>query len=142
MLTKSDVLLVVHVDWSTLGREVVFGATDDAWLSEFLTRAAADLGCEALAVGNAGDHVHLLVCLAPVLALCELVRKVKGGSAHAWNLRFPERRLRWQGGYWARSVHPHDLDELRSYVLEQRRRHALEPVTAVRVPRSPPSGWP
>ena len=123
MLTRSDVLLVVHLDWSTSGREVVFDAEDDAWICDFLTRAAADLGCKALAVGNAGEHVHMLVSLAPVLALGELVRKLKGGSAHAWNVRAPERRLRWQSGYWARSVRPEDLDELRAYVLEQRRRH-------------------
>jgi Transposase IS200 like len=54
----SIVRLTVHLVWATHNREPWLDTNVDPWLSELLRDLSAPLGCHALAVGNASDHVH------------------------------------------------------------------------------------
>jgi len=119
----SDTLVLVHVIWATLWRTATLAPQLDGWLAEMLRQKCSDLGCELLSVGNSRDHVHVVLGQAPSLALAEVVGRLKGTSSHAWNVRLPARRVRWQTGYWARSVEQASLDPLLGYVRDQRRRH-------------------
>ncbi len=119
----SDTLLLVHLIWSTCERRPVFTPADDAWLAEFIAAKARTLSCDLLAVGNWVDHVHVVVRLAPALALSELARHFKGAASHAWNLRGEGPTLRWQSGYWTRSADHGSLARRVAYVLDQRMRH-------------------
>jgi putative transposase len=121
--SHSDALLLVHAVWSTLDRRPTLEPRDDEWLADFTRTRVRALGCDALAVGNAEDHVHLLVRCLPTLALAELMQAIKGASSHAWNRRLPGRQLRWQTGYWSRSVDQDALGTLIAYILNQRRHH-------------------
>lgn len=85
---------------------------------------AHSVGCALLAAGCAPDHVHVLVRVAPIVALAYLVQRLKGGSAYESNhgaLLSP--RLAWQAGYWAESVSPGDLEALTRYLRSQRQHH-------------------
>ncbi|MBI2396140.1 MAG: transposase [Deltaproteobacteria bacterium] len=119
----SDTLLLVHLIWSTSERQPVFAPADDVWLADFIAAKARALSCELLAVGNWVNHVHVVVRLAPALALSELARQFKGAKSHAWNLRGDRPTLRWQTGYWARSVDQGSLARRVEYALDQRMRH-------------------
>ncbi|MBI2390830.1 MAG: transposase [Deltaproteobacteria bacterium] len=119
----SDTLLLVHLIWSTSERQPVFAPADDVWLADFIAAKARALSCDLLAVGNWVDHVHVVVRLAPALALSELARHFKGATSHAWNLRGEGPTLRWQTGYWARSVDRDSLARRVEYALDQRMRH-------------------
>src|SRR5580704_1343688 len=57
---RSSTLLLVHLVWSTARRDPRLVADLDAWLHEALRRKAAQSGAEALAIGNASDHVHVV----------------------------------------------------------------------------------
>jgi putative transposase len=78
------------------------------------------------AVGASDDHVHVLVELAATMRLCDLVQSMKGVSARRWNQQPPPDAplLRWQDGYWARSVSPDGDAALLRYVLDQRAHHS------------------
>ena len=119
----SDTLLLAHVIWATCNRRRTLDRDFDVWFSDFVADASRRIDCDHLAVGNASDHVHLVLRLSPSVSLADAVRRLKGGSSHAWNAR--ERgRLRWQTGYWARSIELEVLARLSAYVRDQRVRHA------------------
>lgn len=119
----SDTLLLTHVIWATSGRTPTLVAEVDDWLRDFLAHSCRAIGCDLMAAGNSRDHVHVVLRQPPSIALAEAVGRLKGSSSHAWNVRSPERRLRWQAGYWARSVQQESLGPLLDYVRDQRRRH-------------------
>ena len=89
-----------------------------------LCHKARELDCTPMAVGNAADHVHVLMRLSPGANVAELIKHLKGASAYQINLgvRLPF-RLRWQSGYWAESVAPYDASALTAYISGQRQRH-------------------
>jgi putative transposase len=117
--------LLVHLVWSTAGRQPELTAQVDQPLSEFLANKAGELGASALAIGNADDHVHVVVQYPPTLAVAELVRRFKGASSRQAHVAgWMSAPLRWQVGYWAESVGAHQLNLLCHYVLTQRSRHA------------------
>jgi REP element-mobilizing transposase RayT len=85
---------------------------------------ARDLRCPMLAGGCAPDHVHVVVQLASSVPLGELVKRLKGASAHELNAEGTlPRPFAWQEGYWAESLGPHDIGPIARYVRRQRDHH-------------------
>jgi REP element-mobilizing transposase RayT len=117
--------LGVHPVWSTAARQPTLAPDVDQPLSEFLASKARELGCRAMAVGNADDHLHIVVQYPSTLAVAELARRLKGASSRqAHVMTWMSTPLRWQAGYWAESIGAHQLDPLCQYVPTQRSRHA------------------
>lgn len=133
MQRHSHSLLLVHIVWATGERSPILGPRADAWLARLLRHRAYEAGGLLLAVGNAADHVHVLVRYPSTACVATVVQRLKGASSHAWNAALPARpdrsRLSWQAGYWAESVSPKDLPAVIGYVEGQRRHHgeAREP---------------
>jgi putative transposase len=124
MHSHSHATVLVHVVWSTQRRASILPADFDVSLAVLLGDKARALGCELLSVGIAADHVHVIARLATVIALANLVQRLKGASAHDLNAaRRLGRTLRWQNGYWAESLAPADLDPLLRYLRVQRAHH-------------------
>ncbi len=121
----SDTLLLTHVIWATRHRKAALPLAFDGWFADFAAYACGRIGCDLVSVGNASDHVHVVARLAPSITVADVVHRLKGGSSYAWNAR-PGRRppLRWQTGYWARSIDQEGLVMLTGYVRDQRVRHA------------------
>lgn len=73
------------------------------------------------------DHIHLLVSIPPKRSVSEVVRLMKGGSAHAMRLKFPflDRVYYgadgiWSGGYFVSTVGV-DEETIRKYIEYQGR---------------------
>ena len=124
VISHSDVLLLVHLVWSTAGRVRVLRPADDAWLASSIRSSCIRRSCELLAIGNSDDHVHVLVSLHPATSVAEVAQQMKGFSSHAWNAGGDRVALRWQNGYWARTVDQDALAGMSNYVAAQRVRHA------------------
>lgn len=124
MPQRSPALLLIHVVWATLGRRPILPAAFDNGLAAILGCKAQEASSMLLAAGCAADHVHLLLQLAPSVALAVVVQRLKGATAHDVNHRglLPQ-RLVWQAGYWAESFGPADRPPLEAYVRIQRVRH-------------------
>jgi putative transposase len=125
MHAHSDVLLVVHVVFSTRSREPVLKRSMDEWLHGSMRTLTYRGGGELVGVGNFDDHVHVLLRHSHTAALCDLVKQIKGASSRAWNQREASQRLEWQRGYWARSVDQASVGRLQGYLRDQRLHHAL-----------------
>jgi putative transposase len=117
--------LVVHAVWATEGRANLLASSADDWLAQELRRKSIELGAALLAVGNAADHVHVVVQHSPRIAVAELVGRLKGASSRAAHVSgVLSRGVGWQVGYWAESVGAADLQPLLGYVSHQRAHHA------------------
>lgn len=121
----SDVLLLVHAVFATVDRRRLLPPSMDAWLHAKLREQARRAGIELLGVGNADDHVHAVLSIPATAALAPLMKQLKGVTCREWNLQNPSRPLRWQSGYWARSVETDSLARLLPYLRDQRSRHGF-----------------
>ena len=99
----SDVQLLFHVVFATSGRRALLPPLSDDWLHRRLRLEAGGRGVRVLGVGNAADHVHLVLELHASSSLATVVGQLKGVSSHAWNVSYPATPLRWEKGYWART---------------------------------------
>jgi putative transposase len=93
-------------------------------------------------IGGIETHVHLCLSIAPTTLISELVGQLKGSSAHEVNQKLGggSKVLEWQTGYGVVSFGTKDLEWVKSYVRNQRERHAgnriaerLERITALEV---------
>jgi REP element-mobilizing transposase RayT len=77
-------------------------------------------GKPPVALGGVADHVHLLVSLPTTLAIADLVKAAKGGSAHLANHALDlSTAFKWQGGYGAFTVSQQNLTTVANYVRNQ-----------------------
>jgi len=101
----------------------------DVTLARLVADKCLEIGCRAVAVGNAADHVHALVVLAPTMSVASLAHRVKGATSRILGQRLSE-PFAWQAGYFAESVG--DIAGVASYVRAQRERHRAS---------GSPEGW-
>ncbi|MCP4662053.1 MAG: IS200/IS605 family transposase [bacterium] len=75
-------------------------------------------------IDGAPDHVHLLVAIAPDVALVDFLRSVKSESAR-WMVRHCDAGLpfAWQRGYGAFSVSLSQMPVVTRYIQGQRTHH-------------------
>lgn len=116
--------LLVHLVWSTRRRAPWLEPRVDRWLADVLEHKARHIQCAVLAVGNAYDHVHVLVRHPPSVAVSLIAQRLKGASSRALHREVSgSDGLVWQVGYWAESVGPRELEPLIQYVRNQRTHH-------------------
>jgi putative transposase len=111
----------LHVVFSTKDRAKSIDQTMQPKLWAYMAGIARNHGFLVLANGGMEDLVHLLIQLAPVLALAKAVSLLKANSSKWMNehgLRFA-----WQQGYGAFSVSASKLGTVERYIANQARHH-------------------
>jgi putative transposase len=92
--------LYLHFVWATWDRAPLLAEPVRGEVYDLIQHECMRLKADALAIGGIEDHVHLLVRVPATIAPSELVKQVKGSSAHALNHATGMHRIfRWQGGY-------------------------------------------
>lgn len=83
-----------------------------------------ELKCQPIAFGGMDDHIHFLIRLHPAIAIATLVGEIKGSSSHLVNqkLRLTE-KFRWQGAYGAFTLRKDEVEQVSSYVHNQKIHH-------------------
>ena len=115
----------IHLVWGTWDRLPLL--TDELLPAVYraIGAKATELGASMVAVGGTEDHVHLLVRLPMTLAIADLVKGVKGSSAHLVTHELaPGTSFKWQGSYGAFSVSPRQRAQVTDYIARQREHHA------------------
>ena len=111
------VKLHYHLFWAFKNRARALTPELEADLFPYLVAEAHHLGCQALAINGCEDHVHVVVSAPPTLAVSDLVKGLKGASAHALGVH-------WQVGYGAFTVGERGLPVAVAYVENQKNHHA------------------
>ena len=124
----------VHLVCATKYREDSIPPEEEPTLYKIVTSEARKLGCDVLAIGGVGDHVHVLVQLAPTVALSQVLNQFKGFTSSYLNdsarKSLESKRFRWQEGYGIFSVGRNQIDRVRQYILNQKERHASRQIWA------------
>ena len=126
-MRRTRVAVFVHVVWGTWDRAPLLVGETERRVYHSIQASCAAMGAEALALGGVEDHVHLLVQLPATIAVADLIKQVKGASAHlATHEVAPDKFFKWQGGYAAFSVGQSQLTVIRAYIAHQKEHHRDE----------------
>lgn len=116
-----------HFIWTTKNREPLLRNRVEALTDASIRDVSAQLGAMIRAVGFVDDHVHIAVSIPPRLSIPTFVRELKTQSNHAINnsrLLQENDTFSWQREYGMFTFGRQSLDDVVSYVKNQRRHHA------------------
>jgi putative transposase len=117
-----------HVWFSTKWRRPVLAGEIRDFILATLASISADKGITLLGVEAIQDHVHLLVCVKQEQGLPAIMHDLKGATARAVFLSYPQLRLDmetasfWQKSYGSRLVWPNQIATVRRYIRTQDQR--------------------
>ena len=111
----------VHLIFSTKNRRETIPPELQEQLWAYILGTANNLKIKTLAVGGTANHVHLLLGLPPTMPLSEAIQKLKANSSR-W-LGEHGIVFQWQEGYGAFSVSTSQLDQVTTYIRNQREHH-------------------
>ena len=120
-MAHSYVQNVVHVVFSTKGRQAAIPAEFRARLWAYAAGICKNEGIFVHAIGGVADHAHFLVQIPPTLALAKAVATIKANSsrwAHEQGFKFS-----WQQGYGAFSVSASVVPTVVRYIQNQEAHH-------------------
>jgi REP element-mobilizing transposase RayT len=116
--------LLTHVVFSTKNRVPSIDKPTGPRLFAYMGGIVRELSGTALIVNGLSDHVHLLVCLPPTLAISDFNRVLKTNSSKWFHDEFPVNRdFGWQTGYGAFSVSESNIPTVQKYIANQEEHH-------------------
>lgn len=118
----------VHLVFVTKYRRNVFDDEMLKRISELFHETCKQMDVELIEFGGEDDHVHLLVCCHPKLAISNLVGKLKGKSSYFLRLEYWDKLKEklwgehlWSPSYCVVSCGGAPLDVVKEYVANQRK---------------------
>ena len=120
----SAVSSMFHVVINTYRRQMTIPDETSEHLYRYIWSIVKSRGCRLYRINGIGNHVHMLIELAPTVALSDLVRDIKQGSSK-WakqQVYFPNFRG-WGKEYGAFSCSIRDKDAIINYINNQRVHH-------------------
>ncbi len=118
---------VLHLVFSTKGREPTLTDAVREPLQRYLTGILTDLDSPVLAINSVRDHVHVVFVLNKNRALADVVMEVKRGTSRWLKTQAPRfKGFGWQTGHGAFSVSQSSLAEVKAYVEDQAEHHRVK----------------
>ncbi|HET6215590.1 MAG TPA: IS200/IS605 family transposase [Acidobacteriaceae bacterium] len=111
----------VHAVYSTKDRRDLIPTEFENRLYSFIASTAVGHKIPLVAAGGMANHSHLLFLLPPTISLASAINIFKTNSS-----RFLHERglvFQWQQGYAAFSVSVSQLEQVTSYIRDQREHH-------------------
>ena len=122
----SAVSSMFHVVINTYRRQMTIPDETSEHLYRYIWSIVKSHGCRLYRINGIGNHIHMLIELAPTVALSDLVRDVKQGSSK-WakqQVYFPQ-FSGWGKEYGAFSCSCRDKERIVSYIINQRQHHQM-----------------
>jgi putative transposase len=123
-ITHTSYALYYHLVWSVKRK---FHLIDDSIkdkMTSLLQKKSKELGITILSLGINPEHVHLILGLKPAHYIPEIVKKLKGFSAHEIN-KDGNDFIKWTRGYSIRTVGERNLKAAIRYVKSQKKHHQI-----------------
>ena len=123
-MSHSLVKLWIHAVWATKDREPLIHDNSEYLIHQFIAAEFGDIGCPVRIINGMPDHVHCLFMLNAQKSIAEVIKQVKGSSAHFINQNniVPE-KFAWQKGYAAFSVSEKGVERAFKYIKNQKSHH-------------------
>ena len=126
-MRRAGIALYVHLVWATWDRLPLLQGIVERQVYRAIGTKCEELDTEIIALGGIADHIHLLVSIPATLNVADLVKHIKGASAHLLANQQGAQKggfFKWQGAYGACTVSPSALSEVAHYITHQRAHHA------------------
>jgi putative transposase len=124
-MRRNKIRVYLHFIWATWDRQPLVTEEMERDLYRYIEQICRDNRCEVLAIGGTLDHVHLFVTFPNSLTFADLMKNVKGGSAHFVSAELrPGEWFQWQGHYGVYSFSPRHKKYIIRYVEDQKQHHA------------------
>lgn len=93
-------------------------------LQKYMTGVIQNEGHKLLSIYCMPDHTHLFVGLNPVIAISDMIQRVKTASTNFINdKRFIKPHFNWQKGFGAFSYSKKQVPDVINYILNQEAHH-------------------
>ncbi len=116
-----------HITWSTKNRLPLIRTEFEGQLFNYIVKKAAELEVFVFALNGTQDHIHIVVSIPPKHSVAEVVKLLKGASAHYINHNIQTMdQFAWQRGYGCLSIGEKQRPIAEEYVRNQKSHHARE----------------
>jgi putative transposase len=123
-MSHSHTCCLVHVVFATTERQPMIRQDVQEVLHRYMGGIARENGIQALAIGGAADHVHLLLSLPRTVSVAKAVQLLKEGSSKWLHENFPKlKSFAWQEGYGAFSIGVSQRAATVKYIERQAEHH-------------------
>ena len=114
----------IHAIWATKDRLPLIHSNVEYKIHQFLSEQLREQGCVVRNINGMPDHIHCLFLLNPKKSVADVIKQVKGSSAHFINQQnlIPE-KFAWQTGYAAYSVSESVVEKVFLYIKGQKQHH-------------------
>ena len=116
--------IYIQVVFAVKNRDSLINKSWEEELYKYLTGIVRNKEQKMLAIKGMPDHIHFLIGMRPSCCLSDLVREVKKSSNEFINeKKYNKLKFQWQEGYGAFSYSHSALDNVISYIMNQKEHH-------------------
>lgn len=116
--------IYIQIIFAVKGRNSLISSSWDDELFKYTTGIITNKGQKLLAINGMHDHIHILIGMKPNCCLSDLVREIKKSTNEYINeKKFTSFGFQWQEGYGAFSYSHSSLDNVISYINNQKEHH-------------------
>ena len=116
--------IYIQIVFAVKGRQNLICKRNREELHKFITGIVSNRNQKLFAIFAMPDHVHILVSIAPNIAISDLVRDIKAGSSKFINEKgWMKQKFNWQEGFGAFSYSKSSVDSVVKYILNQEEHH-------------------
>ena len=112
-----------HLVWATKNRQPLITPEIEPRLFAYIVHKAAELGVFVYSINGWTDHIHLIVAIPPHVSVSDLVKHLKGASAHDINQQQRGVHFYWQRGYGVLTLGQRQKPAAEAYVKNQKEHH-------------------
>ncbi|MCU0351954.1 MAG: IS200/IS605 family transposase, partial [Flavobacterium sp.] len=111
----------IHFVWTTKNRISLIDKKIEPILYDFMYEQFIESGCRVSIINGMPDHIHCLILLNQNISIANVIKQVKGSSAHFVNQnKLIKEKFNWQKGYGAFSVSEKSLKNTYQYIKMQK----------------------
>ena len=123
-MSQSFVQFYTHIVFHTKNNRPLIKPETEFELYAYLGGILRNYKSNPIQIGGTTDHIHILCTLPKTIALADLVEEVKKSSSKWIKSKGPDyQSFYWQDGYGGFSVSNSGIEDLKSYILNQKEHH-------------------
>lgn len=124
MRTGTFTKIYIQVVFAVNGRASLISERWEESLYKYMTGIVTNKGQKMLAINGAYDHIHFLIGMKPSCCLSDLVREIKKATNDWVNINeLTKSHFSWQEGFGGFSYSYADLDNVITYIHNQKEHH-------------------
>lgn len=116
--------IYIQIIFAVKGRNSLISGSWEDELYKYTTGIISNKDQKLLAINGMPDHIHILIGMKPNCCLSDLVREINKSTNEFINeKKFTNFGFQWQEGYGAFSYSHSSLDNVISYINNQKEHH-------------------